>query len=192
MDPKLGRSLDELPFSLCSIFVPAFPLDRNNSRSKMGGSPYFFTGSPVYLLEVVFSVSISPLLGVLAKVIPIKSWEPLTSQVSGIFRGSPCPPNPWSYIFLLILLPLWAPFLSPPMPDPTLLSPTTTTTFPPGCLPPTASLDYFVPLLSGIKASSLGPSFLLNFLWSVCCIMTILYFFGLLSTYWWIHTIHVL
>lgn len=34
MDPQLGQSLDGLFFSLCSIFVPTFLLDRNNSLSK--------------------------------------------------------------------------------------------------------------------------------------------------------------
>jgi hypothetical protein len=33
-DPKVGLSLDDLSFSLCSIFVTAFPLDRNNSGLK--------------------------------------------------------------------------------------------------------------------------------------------------------------
>jgi hypothetical protein len=35
MDPKLGRYLDGLSFSFSSIFVPAFPLDRSNSGSKI-------------------------------------------------------------------------------------------------------------------------------------------------------------
>ena len=29
--PQMGQSLDGLSFSLCSLFVPAFPLDRSNS-----------------------------------------------------------------------------------------------------------------------------------------------------------------
>jgi hypothetical protein len=33
-DPKLGQSLGGLSFNLCSIFVLAFPLDRNNSGLK--------------------------------------------------------------------------------------------------------------------------------------------------------------
>lgn len=40
MDPKLGLSLGGLSFSLCSIFGPAFPINRNNSGLKflkMGG-----------------------------------------------------------------------------------------------------------------------------------------------------------
>ena len=34
MDHKLGQSLGGLSLSLCSIFVPAFHLDRNNSELK--------------------------------------------------------------------------------------------------------------------------------------------------------------
>jgi hypothetical protein len=37
MDLKVGRSLDSLFFNLCSIFVPAFSLDRNNSGLKVLG-----------------------------------------------------------------------------------------------------------------------------------------------------------
>jgi hypothetical protein len=32
MDLIVGHSLDGLSFNLCSIFVPAFPLDRDNSE----------------------------------------------------------------------------------------------------------------------------------------------------------------
>ena len=81
MNPKLGGSLDGLSFSLCSIFVTEFPLDWNNSGSKilmMGGWPYPETGGHVYLLDVVSSGSIFSLLGILANVIPIASWQPLT------------------------------------------------------------------------------------------------------------------
>ena len=42
------------------------------------------TRGPVYQLEVVFPGSISPLLGISAK-ITTEFWEPLTSQVSGTF-----------------------------------------------------------------------------------------------------------
>jgi hypothetical protein len=33
-NPKLGSSLDDLSFNLCSIFVLAFPSERNNPRSN--------------------------------------------------------------------------------------------------------------------------------------------------------------
>ena len=69
-------------------FILAFPLDKNNSESeslKMGRWPYLSTRGPVYLLEVVSSGSMFPLLGFLAKDIPMESWELLTSQVSGTF-----------------------------------------------------------------------------------------------------------
>jgi hypothetical protein len=69
------------------FFVPAFPLDRDNSRSKilrwLGGPS---AGCHVYLLlEGVSSGSISPLLGISTNVIPIGSWKPPTSLVSGSF-----------------------------------------------------------------------------------------------------------
>ena len=88
MDPKLGWSVGGLSFSLCSIFVSAFPIDRNNTGSnilKMSGWPHASNGSHVYLLEVIFSDSIFSLLDILAKVTPIAFWEPLTSQVSVTF-----------------------------------------------------------------------------------------------------------
>jgi hypothetical protein len=50
--------------------------DKNNSGSKifkMGGWLHPSTGGPVYLLEVVSSGSIFPLLGISAKVILIES-----------------------------------------------------------------------------------------------------------------------
>ena len=61
-------------------FVPTYP-----KILKMSGWPCLSTGEPVYLLEVVSSGSIYPLLGFSTKVTPIESWEPLTSQVSGTF-----------------------------------------------------------------------------------------------------------
>jgi hypothetical protein len=72
MYPKLGQLLGGLSFSLYSIFVPPFPLDRNNSGLKIlkvGGWSPASTGGHVYL-----SSSISPLLDISASVIPIESW----------------------------------------------------------------------------------------------------------------------
>jgi hypothetical protein len=88
MDPKLGLPLDCLSFSLYSIFVPTYLLDRKNSGTKilkMSGWSHFSIEGHVYLLEMVSSGSISRVLGILAKIIPIESWEPLTTQVSGTF-----------------------------------------------------------------------------------------------------------
>jgi hypothetical protein len=73
-------TLDGLSLSLCSIFAPVFPSEGNNSGSeflKMGGWPHVSVGAHVYLLEVISSGSISTLLGISVKVIPIESWEPL-------------------------------------------------------------------------------------------------------------------
>lgn len=52
MDPNFGQSLDGLSFVLCFIFVPAIPLDRNNSEPnmlKVDEQPQVSTGDlPVY------------------------------------------------------------------------------------------------------------------------------------------------
>ena len=49
MDSKLGWSLDSLSFSLCSIFVAAFLLDRNNSGLKF----LRWVGGPIPLMGAV-------------------------------------------------------------------------------------------------------------------------------------------
>jgi hypothetical protein len=49
----------------------------------------------------------------------------------------------------------------------------------------------FYPLLSGVEASSLGPFYLLNSLWSMG-IHEYSVLFWLISTYQWVHTMHVL
>jgi hypothetical protein len=85
MNPKLDPSLDSLPFRLCSTFVPVFPLDRNNSGSrmfKMGRWPHASNGDLVYLLKIFYLGFISPLLSILGKVIPLVLWNSLTSLVS--------------------------------------------------------------------------------------------------------------
>ena len=68
MDSKVGRSLNGLSFSFCSIFVPAFSLEWNNSGSKilqMGRWFFASSGDHVYLLEMISLGSIFPLLGIL-------------------------------------------------------------------------------------------------------------------------------
>ena len=75
INSKLGGSLDGLSFNLCSIFVPAVPLDRNNSGLKILKKGMWLpvsTGGHVYLLVLSFC-SISPLLYISANVIPIES-----------------------------------------------------------------------------------------------------------------------
>jgi hypothetical protein len=72
MDPEFSWSLDGLSFYLCFIFVPAIFLDINNSESKIlqvGGWSHLSTVG----LSIYWSWSyqvLSPLLGILAKVIP--------------------------------------------------------------------------------------------------------------------------
>ena len=97
MDTKLGQSLGGLSFSLCSIFVPAFPLEGNILGQKFedGWCLHLSTGDPVYLLQVVSSGCASPLLCILAKVFFTESWEPPRSL--GFLDVSPAPIPPAAY-----------------------------------------------------------------------------------------------
>jgi hypothetical protein len=102
---QLDQLLDSISFNLCSIFVPAFLLDRKNSGPKflkVGVCPHSSTRGSVYILEVT-SGSISPSLAISAKVIPIGSWELITSQVSVTFWRFLCVLYPRSCTFQYIL-----------------------------------------------------------------------------------------
>jgi hypothetical protein len=79
-DESLGGVVSRWHFlhSLLHVFVPAFPFE-------MVMWPHPSIGGCAYLLETVYSGSISPLLGVLANVIPIGSWKPLASLASGLY-----------------------------------------------------------------------------------------------------------
>jgi hypothetical protein len=81
VEPFTGLPFLQFLFNFCP-----FSLDRNNFGSKIlkeGRWLYPFTVGSFYLLQV-FS-SISPLLGISAKVILAESWEPLISQISENF-----------------------------------------------------------------------------------------------------------
>ena len=78
MDPKLGLPQDGLSFSLCSIFHPCIPFKQEQFwvKNVEGGLvTQSLHWSPVYLLEVVSSGSISPLLVISSKVIPFLSTK---------------------------------------------------------------------------------------------------------------------
>jgi hypothetical protein len=88
MNPKLGQSLDYLSFSLFSIFVLAVLLDKNTSGSEIltvGHEPCPSAWGSVYLLEVDSLSSLTPMLGILAKVTLIESLESLTSWIDGTY-----------------------------------------------------------------------------------------------------------
>jgi hypothetical protein len=64
MDLMMEWPLDGLSLSLCSVFVPAFPLDRENSGLKffkMGEWSHPSAGAHVYQLKVISSGFISQL-----------------------------------------------------------------------------------------------------------------------------------
>ena len=119
----------------------------------MDGWPHPSTGDYVYLLEVISSGSISIPLGFLAKTIPVRSWEPLTSLVSGTFYRFPHPTPHTTAYFFSFLWPFGLLSCSPPPPilDPDVLS-SLPSPLSARSLPPSASNDYFVPLLSGIES----------------------------------------
>ena len=178
MDPKLDWSLNGLSFSLCSIFVPAFLLDRNNSRSeilKVGWWAYASIGGSVcWSLQIPSS----------------HCWK-FQLRSPPLYPGSSHIPGLWDFLEILpwfleaVYFHSFSCLLgfSPVSPPYQILPPSPTS---PSSIPPSASCSYFVPL-SVIEASSLGPSFLLNFLEFVGCIMGILYFW-LISTYQWVYT----
>ena len=88
IDPQMGQSQVGPSFSLCSIFCPCSSFGQEHFwviNFEMGEWPHPSTGGHAYLLEVVSTGSISPLLGILANGIPAESWEPLTSLASGTF-----------------------------------------------------------------------------------------------------------
>jgi hypothetical protein len=100
--------------------------------------PHPSPGGHGYLLEEVFSGSISLLLGISANVIPIWSWEPLESLASGTFYWFPLhsPPPPtyfYSFSWPSGLLSCLFPYL--------ILS----CLQPPFSFPPSASCGYFIP-----------------------------------------------
>jgi hypothetical protein len=85
------------------FFVPAFPLDRNNSvlnLFKMDRYHHSSTVGCAYLLEVVSTGSPLPLIGILA-VIPIAYWElclPWSLGFSSGYHQFPTPHPPLLHI----------------------------------------------------------------------------------------------
>jgi hypothetical protein len=191
MGPNLDQWLDLLSLRLSSIFVPAVLLDSNNFGSEflnVGWQPHPSTWCTVFLLEVVSTSSLSPLLDISSKVPPSESWESLTSQVSDTLvhsGGSPHLLSPEVVYFYSFCWPLglhsWSSQYLVMFPLPfTVPSPTK--------IPPSLPLpSFFFSFPSGIEASSLGPFGLLTFLSSVDCVLGIPCFLAnihlLVSTY---------
>jgi hypothetical protein len=182
VNSKVDQSLDALSFSLCSIFfclfVSAFSLNRNNSGLKilrwvveipqLGAMSF-------YLLEVVSSGSISPLLGISVNTILLGSWSlsyhwclrlscgshephspPLTATY---FYSFPWPSRLRSCLFPCLIL---TPFIPPPIlphPGPSLHL---------------APMIILFSLLNRVEASTLLFSFLLSLIWLVSFIVVIL------------------
>lgn len=82
----------------------------------MGRCPYHSTWDPAWLQDVAFSGSISPLLGILAKVTVLTPWSLIHSRSLVLPRDPPPPPthHPGCCRFPFILLVLCASLLSLP------------------------------------------------------------------------------
>ena len=76
----MGQSLDGFSFSLFSLYSLSLHFILTGGIQdyifKVGGWPYHSTGGHAYPLDVVSTGSLSPLLDILAKVLPFGSWEP--------------------------------------------------------------------------------------------------------------------
>jgi hypothetical protein len=94
MDPQVGQTWDDPSFSLCSIFCPYSFFGQEHfcvKNFEMGGPIPWLWAVPIYwrwFLEVLSPYS--------AKIIPVKSSEPLVSLVSGT-----TPPTKWLSHFLI-------------------------------------------------------------------------------------------
>jgi hypothetical protein len=89
-DGSQGGAVSGLSFLqyLLNFFCPYISFRQEQfwvKNSKMDRWPYPSFGGHVYLLDMVFPGSISPLLGFSVNVIPVGSWEPLASLASGTF-----------------------------------------------------------------------------------------------------------
>jgi hypothetical protein len=116
MNLKLGPSLDGLSFSLCSIFVPAFPLDRNNCGLKI----MRWVGGPISLMgamSIYWRWSL-PFLSPRCWAFQIRSLPCVlgASYIHGVWDFLEVPPSltPHCCIFLIIIfLAHWTCLLSP-------------------------------------------------------------------------------
>ena len=140
IDHTVGWCLDGLSFSLCSIFVPAFPLDRDNSRLKIfrwvSGpniplGPHISTGGGLFRFYF-------PTVGYFSECHP--HWVLETFHIPGIweFLVAPQVPTHNCYLFLFVLLVLWT---SPHL-FPYLALPSSPASIPFRSFPLSASHDY--------------------------------------------------
>jgi hypothetical protein len=154
MDRQVGQSSYGASFSLCSIFCPCLSFAQEHFWVKyfyMGGWPHPSTEGRAYLLKVVYTDSISPLLFISVKVIPIGSKGLLTLLASGTLQRLFSCPTATSFSSVS-----WTsiPLPSQPVPDIAPLFPTSPLSLPSDpCL--YLPLSYCLPLNSELKHHTL-------------------------------------
>jgi hypothetical protein len=117
MGLKLGQLLLAYSPSLCSVFAPAFLVDRRRLGKQIlwvGWRQCLLNGRLTWLEEWASSGSVSQLLCLSFKVMATDSLELPTFQISGTSKKFP-PPHPHTCCcrFLFILQALWPSCLSP-------------------------------------------------------------------------------
>jgi hypothetical protein len=148
MDPQVGQSLDGLSFSLCSTFCPVISFRQEQfwvKILKMGWWPHPSTRGHALTTGYGLDWFSLPFVGVFQ--LTSSTWGPWSLFLSwhlGLSGCYPQFPTPHYYIPLFNFLTFCTSPLSPPKPDsfPLLPSPSS---LPPKFLPPSISLDYFVP-----------------------------------------------
>lgn len=118
MNPKLDWTLGGFFFFFKSLFHFC-PCISFKQEKIMGQKFWRWVGGPIstlWALSIYWKWCLqipSPLLGILAKVITIESWKPLTCPGLWDFLEVPSTTNPGSCLFPFILLAPWASLLSP-------------------------------------------------------------------------------
>ena len=104
---RWGSSGVAVPSVSAPFFCPCLSFRQEHfwvKNIEMAGWPHPLTGDLFSLLEMVSTSSISPMLHILANIIPVGSWEPLFSLASGTLqRLSPVPYPPLLHIFIQFL-----------------------------------------------------------------------------------------
>ena len=145
--PRLGRPWMAFPSVSAPVFVSVFPINRSNSGLKFWrrvGGPIVNRGGGMPNLQKQSQQVPFPFSGISAIIIPMGCWETLALLASGTFWMLFQYHIPLCYTLLFNFLTLLTSPPFPPIPDSSPLFPSLSS-LPPKTLPPSTSIDYFVP-----------------------------------------------